>query len=96
MGWLTDFQHGYRMARGVEQYLQERAQAQAELRRELADLDPIGREAAQAAVRVRTLAKWAAAGGTLSLLSFAASPEAGALVSALVGTRVALLIRKPA
>jgi hypothetical protein len=21
MGWLTDFQHGYRMARGVEQYL---------------------------------------------------------------------------
>jgi hypothetical protein len=47
-------------------------------------------------VRARALVKWAAAGGTLSLLSFAASPEAAALVSALVGTRVALLIRKPA
>ena len=96
MGWLTDVQRGYRMARGVEQYLQERAQAQAEFRRELADLDPAGQEAAQAAVRARTLVKWVAAGGTFSLLSFAAGPEAGVLVSALVGTRVALLIRKPA
>jgi hypothetical protein len=95
MAWLTDFQRGYRMARGVEQYLQARAQARAEFRRELADLDPAGREAAQAAVRVRRLVKWVTAGGTLSLLSFAAGPEAGALVSALVGARVALLIRQP-
>lgn len=43
MAWWTDFQRGYRMARRVEQYLQARAQARADFRRELADLDPAGR-----------------------------------------------------
>jgi hypothetical protein len=34
--------------------------------------------------------------GALSLASFAASPELGLCLSAIVGTRVALLMRKPA
>jgi hypothetical protein len=55
-----------------------------------------GWEAAQAAVRVRSLLKRVAAGETFSLLGFVAGPEARVVVSAIVGTCVALLSRKPA
>jgi hypothetical protein len=87
MAWFRNIQQGYRVASSAQSYLEARAQERAEFRRELADLDPAGRAAAQAAVRWRKVMKWSLGGGALSLASFAASPEAGLCLSAIVGTR---------
>jgi hypothetical protein len=96
IAWFRNIQQGYRVASSAQSYLEARAQELAEFRRELADLDPAGRATAQAAVRWRKVMKWSLGGGALSLASFAASPEAGLCLSAIVGTRVAPLIRKSA
>jgi hypothetical protein len=96
MAWLRNIQQGYSMASSAQRYLEARAQERAKFRRELADLDPVGREAALAAVRWRKVIMWSLGGGALSLASFAAGLEAGLCLAAIVGTRVAWLMRKPA
>ena len=51
MAWLSNIQQDYHVASSAQRYLEVRAQEQADFGRELADLDPAGRQAAQAAVR---------------------------------------------